>query len=220
MKAEALLPKDVEVRALRLLQTKEGPSKGFLQIWTRVQSQTVQFVLNQEATKKRFQDVRYAVVGADLRIDRGSFRGKLPPRIGEVGVYDYDHNVLLVFAVDLRKRTLLEVEERKGLQPPITDAELREAKDLALTDNAYRSLRKKRSLQVTAFVARVCFLEDHPACGHRVFTVVFWSAGKNAERLGTAVVDLSDRKVLADADDDVLMAAGHQHINQDVHGRT
>jgi len=215
MKAQALLSKDVEVRALRLLQTKEGPSKGFLEIWTKVRSQTIEFVLNQPATKLRLQDVRYAVVGADLRIDRVALRGKLPPRIGEVGIYDYDQNVLLVFAVDLRKGTLLKVEERKGLQPPITDAELQEAKSLALADKAYRKLRKERSLGVNAFIARVSFLHDHPAFTHRVFTLTFWSGGKNAKRVGTAVVDLSDRKVLANADDDVVLAATQHNVNED-----
>ena len=114
----------------------------------------------------------------------------------------------MVHVVDLRRGSLLRTEEHRGIQPPLSDLELEEAKGLVLTHKAYRKLTRAPELAVNAFQARVSFLRDHPVYGHRVFTLVFWSGGHNPKLLGTAVVDLSDRKVLdEDAQDDRVMEA-------------
>jgi hypothetical protein len=207
MKTDQLLSKAEETKSLRLLQRSGGPSKAFLEIWGRVRSRAIKFALDQQRVKDYLGTHRYAVVGADLRPMRGERLTRLPQRIGEIGIYDYDRNALLVVGVDLRKQTIVDIEERTGVQPPLSSSELTEAKTLALADKRMQNRGKTRALQVEAFAARVSFLHDHPASGHRVFTLMFWSGGKNPRKLGEMVVDLSDRKVLSDDDhDDAVLA--------------
>src|SRR4030095_6376355 len=99
----------------------------------------------------------------------------------------------------------LDIEERKGLQPQLSPAELADAKTLLLSSGAYRSLVRQRALQVNAFPARVSFLDRHPAYGHRAFTLAFWSGGRTPRKLRQVVVDLSRRELLdEDADDDAV----------------
>jgi hypothetical protein len=206
MKAGPLLSRETEVQAFRLLEKKGGPSKAFLALWNKVQSAAMDFALEQPRVKQYLEGHRYAVVGGELRPVRGERRGKFPPRIGEVGIYDYDRNILLIAAVDLRKATLVDLEERPGIQPPLSKSELEEAKALVLASSTHRSLAKKPNLHVEAFAARVSFLHDHPARGHRVFTLAFWSGGRAPRKLRDVVVDLSDRRLLGDEDqDDAVM---------------
>jgi hypothetical protein len=212
MKATALLSRETEVRALRLLEKAGGPSKAFIALWNNVQANAIDFALEQPRVKQYLEGHRHAVVGGDLRPVRGEPRTKFPPRIGEVGIYDYDRNVLMIAVVDLRKRALLDLEERRGIQPPLSKSELDEAKAIVLASSPYRRLAKQRTLHVEAFAARVSFLPDHPSYGHRVFTLAFWSGGRKPKKLQDAVVDLSNRRVLGEDDhDDAIMTRLLQH---------
>lgn len=207
-----MIDRKTEAKVLRLLEATGGPSKRYLDLWKRMRARTIAFVLDQPEVRQRVRGTHHAVVGASLRLVRPGPRGQLPRRIAEVGIYDYDRNVLVVHVVDLRRGRLVETEEHRGIQPPITDAELEEARRLVVAHDRYRNLGRTGKLAINAFQARVSFLPDHPAHGHRVFTLVFWSAGKNPKRLGSAVVDLSDRRVLEeDADDDRVIETMARH---------
>ena len=207
MKVTPLLSRETEVRALRLLKKGGGPSKAFIALCNRVQANAIDFALEQPRVKQYLDGRRYAVVGGELRPVRGDGHEKFPPRIGEVGIYDYDRDVLMIAVVDLRKRALLDLEERRGIQPPLSKSELDEAKAIVLASSSHRRLANERSLHVEAFAARVSFLPDHPSYGHRVFTLAFWAGGRrNAKKLQDAVVDLSTRQVLKEDDhDDAIM---------------
>jgi len=151
---------------------------------------------------KRLEGTRFRVIGSDLSLAGTSIKGEKPsagkkPASGsaEVGIYDYDHNVLVVATVDLGSGAVAEIEERPGVQPPLTPDELEEAKQLVLSDSRFQSLKKRSGLEVIAFPARAAFDPSHPAFGHRCFSVYLWTSGRQPKRVGEAVVDMSTRQL-------------------------
>lgn len=218
---QKLLDKETEVKALRLLQSSGSASKSYRVIFDKVRKNTVDFVTGHPEIKSKLEGKRFEVLGAGLKPVRHEFTKKLPQRIGEVGIYDYETNTLLVQEVDLKDGSLLETHYRKGIQPPLNQNELAEVRKLALGHRSYAKLASVKGLQMVTSPARVSFLPGHPAKGHRVFTVYFWSAGKSPKRLAEAVVDLSESKLLGKEDfDDQVMESLHQRAaNEKQHGK-
>jgi hypothetical protein len=208
---QKLLDKQTEVKALRLLRSAETASKSFRAIFEKVRKNTIDFVTSHPEIKRKLDGKRYQVVGADLKPVRHEFTKRLPQRIAEVGIYDYETNTLLVQEVDLKNSSLLEAHYRKGIQPPLNQNELAEVRKLALGHRSYAKLASVKGLQMVTSPARVSFLPGHLAEGHRVFTVYFWSGGKNPKRRAEALVDLSESKLLGKEDfDDAVMEKLHQ----------
>jgi Cu2+-containing amine oxidase len=216
-----LLDKETELKALRLLRSSVGIPKSYHAIVNKVRKSTIAYVVQHAEVAAKLEGRHFEVVGADLKPMRNEGSKKLPQRIGEVGIYDYSTNTLLVQEVDLKKGTLLELHHRKGIQPPLNENELAEAKRIALSHRAYAKHAKEKGLQMVTSPARVSFTPGHPARGHRVFTIYFWSAGKNPKRLAEAVVDLSESKVLGkeNFDDAVIGNLIKRADNDKLHGK-
>ena len=127
--------------------------------------------------------------------------------VADVGLYDYDRNVLVVGVVDLRAGRVERIEERFGQQPPPAEEEVAEATELVLASDQFHSLRQQQGLQVVALPARAASIADHRLHGHRVFMLTLWTDGDQPTRLGEAAVDLSSR-TLVPADEADPLSAG------------
>lgn len=207
MAQSALLSERDEARALKQMQNQPSSAGQLQALLERTAAKTVQMVSKDPKVKRRLEGSRFRVVGSDLGVAMTGLKEDKPKDekraaakeaasgLAEVGIYDYDRNVLVVATVDLRGGAVVDVSERTGVQPPLTPEELEEARQLVLSDEGFRSLKKRSGLEVIAFPARAAFNQSHPAYGHRAFSVYFWTSGKRPQRVAEAVVDLSARRV-------------------------
>jgi hypothetical protein len=157
-------------------------------------SRAVETALRDPRVVARLEGVRHRVVGAEPRLEKPREEGAEIERLMEVGIYDYDQDLLVVPIVNLRSGSVIGIEERAGSQPPLIPEEVEEARGIVSSDPQHERLGRDESLQIAAFPAQ--FLRaDHPALGHRYFTLYFWTTGDPPERVGAVNVDLSARRV-------------------------
>ncbi|MFH8366693.1 Tat pathway signal sequence domain protein [Streptomyces sp. NPDC018031] len=135
-----------------------------------------------------------------------------PPRRAEVRYYDYEDDTYITRTVDLDSGKVERTDTQRGVQPPPSGDEVREAARLVIADPLGEGLRKDfldatgrkltgpEQLTVTGFVYRVD--EENPGperlaeCGEhrcvRLFTRVVNGPWIDTRQL---VIDLSDRSV-------------------------
>lgn len=197
-----LLSERDEARALRMMQNQPASAVDLQALLAKVAARAVQAVAKDPKVTKRLEGARSRVVGSDLSVSGTDLKGEKPAAgkktaspVAEVGIYDYDRNVLVVTTVDLRRGTVAGIEERSGIQPLLTAEELAEAKQIVLSDPKFQSLKKRSGLEVVAFPARAAFDPSHPAYGHRCFSLYFWTSGRQPKRVAEAVVDLSAQQL-------------------------
>jgi hypothetical protein len=195
--AKPLVSNVEEARGLVLAGKQPSSSKRLQALIDKVKPRVVAAVLADPQVKRRLAGRRFRVVGGDLIDEKPSGDARKALRLAEVGIYDYDRNALQVAVVDLRSGSVVGVTERLGIQPPLTDEELDEAKEIALATPKLRSLRKVRGVQITSMPSRLSFAESGPARGHRIFALYFWVGGKKPRKVGQVAVDLSTRRALA-----------------------
>jgi hypothetical protein len=159
----------------------------------RVRTQSPSRALADAKLAARLRDRRHRVIGADLRIDKPARPRGQPRLLGEVGIYDYEDDVLLVAFVDTKNGRVIEVQERPGLQPEPTDDEVEEATEIAVA--ADPALARRRSLGVVTHPAHLVGI---PAAlhRHRLVQLYFWAGRRRPEQVGEAIVDLSARSVV------------------------
>src|SRR5262249_27625732 len=162
----------------------------------KVEARIIKVALRARSVAERLKDKRYEVLGADLPVFKGSATRKSTVNdekrsFAEIGIYDYDSNVLVVSIVDLRKGIVTNVEERRAIQPPLTPREEEGAKKIVFADARYRTLGRQSRLRIVAYPVRAAFIESHAYYGHRCFVLHFWTTGKGSRRTARAVVDLS-----------------------------
>lgn len=197
-----------ELRGILLAQRQPKSARALREIIERLKSRTVEAVLKDPQVRQRLHGMRHRVVGADMKEDKPSGRATTARRLGEIGVYDYDRDTLVVPIVDLRSGHVVTIEERRGIQPPLTADELEEAKKIALSDPACQPIKRYRGLDVVAFPARAAFTETHPAYGHRCFALYFWTRGTRPKRLAAVMVDLSAQRLVPGDPDDPAVVQG------------
>jgi hypothetical protein len=143
-------------------------------------------------------DHRWRAVSAD-----GKYAKATSPDVDDLllavfGIYDYDRDVLVSPVWDFAAGSLVTLDARTGIQPPLTHDELAEARDLVYSDPRFANLDS--SLSVAATPARIGKLRERPEFGHRCFSLTFWQSAEDPSPTAEAVVDLSARKLLgADA---------------------
>jgi hypothetical protein len=193
-----LLNKREEVEGLRLAASQPESATALLVFLDMLRERIVGAVLEEDRVRSRLEGRRFHVVAADYREDKAREDGARTPRLAEIGLYDYDEDVLVVAVVDPRRGGLLDLEERRGTRPPISDEELEEAKRLA--DHAGRiSLRSKRvASRVVAFPTPSYRLTDERAY-HRCCTLYAPSTRAGGETV-EVVVDLSRRELVPEAE--------------------
>jgi hypothetical protein len=159
----------------------------------RVRTQSPRRALADAKLAARLRDRRHRVIGADLRVDKPARPRGQPRLLGEVGIYDYEDDVLLVAFVDTKSGRVVEVQERPGMQLEPTDDEVEEATNIALV--ADRALARRPSLNVVAHPAHLVGI---PAAlhKHRLVQLYFWAGRRRPQQVGEAIVDLSERGVV------------------------
>lgn len=188
----ALLSRRDEAHVLRLLRSQPESAGELTAFLERLSQQVVQVALADARVAERLAGVRSRVVTADYRED------KLPdsdevPRLAEVGVYDYTHDVLVVAVVDLRTGGVVELVERAGSAPPITPEELEEAREIAAATTAGQALAGA-GVRVVAFPTPSYAFQARPdALRHR--GCLLYGEGPDGEVAGV-VVDLTAGQVV------------------------
>jgi DNA primase large subunit len=203
----ALITRREEARALRLAGSQPESAGELTELLAEFASRVVAFATEAPRVRRRLAKSRSRVVAVDYREDKPK-RGRPPIRLAEVGFYDYDKNVLVVAVVDPFAEEVIELFEREGSAPPISDEELDEARELlAEIPELRKALRRKRA-RVTAFpTPSYAFLADSGREGHRG-AAVYVDTAEGAEL--HAVVDLSDRELVPDEQLDPTLR-GRQH---------
>jgi hypothetical protein len=197
MAQQKFLTRQDELRGMRLARQREPEAAPRLRkLIETIKARAIPEVLKDAGLAGRLGGRRTRVLGADLKLHRPPRGEPVAPRLGKLSVYDYDRNVLLVATVDLREGGVLRIDERKGIQPPLTPEEVEEAKNLVLSDRRFQALKRHPNLEVVATHARAAFDADGPFHGHRCFTLYFWAGGKKPRRIAEADVDLSTGQLL------------------------
>jgi Cu2+-containing amine oxidase len=196
--AQAKVLSESEQSKLTVLLQEQPKSTNALQVLIdKIKVRAVQIATDDARVAARVKGKRSRVVGFDFAYDKSKDNGKNRTRLAEIGIYDYDDDVLLVPIVDLGKGTVTAIEERRGYHPALTADEIEEAKNIALAQREFQSLKRRSGLEVTAYPARAAAIPSHPGYGHRCVTLYFWSGGKQPQRVSQAVVDLSTRKLIS-----------------------
>lgn len=200
--AKQLLLSAKEESQIRRLAQEPRKAPSLAKQLDKLGSRAIEAALRHKQVSDRLSATRHEVVGIDLPVfepatamKRAGEEKQTSP-MAEVGVYDYDGNVLVVPIVDLRSGNVTRIDERRGLQPPLTPREIADAKRIVFADARNRALKQSAGLQVTSFPVRATFLEGHAYYGRRAFVFYFWTGGKRPKRVGQAVVDLSARQLV------------------------
>ena len=190
-----LLTESEESRLTVLAQGQPKSARALQALIEKIKNRTARAALDDPQVAERLKGKRYRVVGIDIREEKKEGE-KAAPRLGEVGIYDYDDDVLIVPIIDLRRVLVAAIEERRGYHPSLAAEEVQEAKKIALAHRQFQSLKKYSELDVVAVPARAAVTESHPGFGHRCVTLYFWTRGKQPKRVAQAVIDLSTQKVV------------------------
>jgi hypothetical protein len=134
------------------------------------------------------RDLRYRVLGANLRIEKPRRREEMPPRWIRVLIADYTHRRNLEVTVD-GAGAVVEGGELAGLQPAFHRDEVREARQIAERDPIVaRWARAERSF-AGAFAPNAD-RENRRLVGLRYLAALAAEDQGQSTPLGTVVVDL------------------------------
>jgi hypothetical protein len=191
-----LLSKREELRGIALAKRTPRSSSALQKLIETLKTRAIDAALKDPSVLEELTGQRFRVLDADLREEK-SLDGdeNQSPRLAEVGIYDYDRNLLIVPIIDLRRGALVRIEQRVGIQPPLSADEEGEARSIVAAEQALRLNRPE--LKVMSFPARVTFSETHPRYGHRCFVLYFWTDGETPERVAGIIVDLSARNIVS-----------------------
>lgn len=131
------------------------------------------------------RDLRYRVLGAELRIEKPRRREEVPPRWIEVLIADYTHRRNLQVTID-SEGSVVEGGALAGLQPAFHADEVREAREIAERDPRVKRWAKAKRSFAGAFAPNA----DRE--NRRLVGLRYLAAEKEgqARPLGTVVVDL------------------------------
>ncbi len=192
-----LVTRQKQLQALRLASAYPKTANKLANLAGAARTKITQFVAQVPEVKEYLGDRRYRVLGADLHVEALGDPKRLPTPHAEVSIYDYDRDVLVSVIVELRRNRILRIREYTNRQPRPSIEEVREAESLALKSHTVaRKVRGKRTV-ARVLLAREAWLEGHPAYGHRVLHLTFWTRAKRPKLVaGPVLVDLSSRALL------------------------
>jgi hypothetical protein len=138
-------------------------------------------------------DARFRVLGAELRIDKPANPDELPIRLIQVLAVEYDRRRNLDFTVTTRGK-IVQVADSPSIQPTFHNDEIREARDIAERNEQVASVVQVQGAFASPFVP-IRDAEQH----NRLIGLHYAAVRRNlpAQFLGTAVVDLSERRLVS-----------------------
>lgn len=193
-----LLTRKEEIRGVRLARAYPE-SRELSRLVASVRRRVMGFAAKAPEVRQIIGNRRHRLLGADLYVEQVELdrQGILRPRHAEVGIYDYDQDVLVSVIVDLKRGRVVRVEKHPGFQPPPSRDEEREAEGLALKNRTVARRIGGKRVRAVVLPAREASTEGHPSYGHRVVEVTFWTRGRRPEQVaGPVVVDLSRRALI------------------------
>jgi len=179
------------VEALRLAGSQPELLPEFNQLVARLKANVTQIALADGRVRERLNGVRHRALAVDYREEKDA-RGGLV-RLGDVALYDYDRNALLIVTIDGQTGTVVGVREAVGA-PPITDEERREALDLVARESDAAGAFAHSESQVVAFpTPTYAFDAEAQRHGHRGCTLYVALEGG---AVAAVTVDLSAREIV------------------------
>jgi len=178
----------------RLLASQPESSGELTEFLGRLEARVTEAVMTDERVRERLSGVRHEVITVDYREDKPE-EGRPASRATEVGIYDYDRNVLVVAAFDLYEGAVFEIFERTAA-PPISSAEFEQARELvAEVPGVGEALRAEDSDAVAFPTPSYAFDANPRRAEHRGCTVYVTSP---RGEVMAATVDLSAMEVVPD----------------------
>ena len=184
-----------EAHERRLLASQPESSGELTEFLERLEARVTEAVMKDEQVGERLSGVRHEVLAVDYREDKPE-EGGSPSRAAEVGIYDYDRDVLVVAAFDLYSGAVFELYEREGAAPPIAPAEFESARELLGDVPAIGEALRSENADAVAFPTPSYGFDANPRrARHRGCTL--YVTARSGEIVG-ATVDLSAMEVVPD----------------------
>jgi len=136
-------------------------------------------------------EARFRLLGAELRLDKPPKRGAIPPRLIQVLLVDYTHKRNLDFSVDAKGKVVRSGD--LGFQPAFHAEEVREARELADSDERLVRILKKRGAFVSAFAPGSATDKESRLLGLRYVV----PSKNGVDHLASAVINLSEGRLLS-----------------------
>lgn len=187
----ALLSRRDRAHALRLARSQPESLPELNELTARLKARATEIALADGRVRERFEGVRHRALAVDYREEKGA-DGELI-RFGDVAIYDYDRDALVIVSVDAETGEVVDVREATG-SPPITDEEREEAVRIAGgASGAARTVVRKRAEAVAFPTPSYAFDAEPERKGHRGCTL-YVRAGRGG--VAALTVDLSAREVV------------------------
>jgi hypothetical protein len=189
------LSDDEEALQRRLMGSQPESSGELTEFLERLASRITGAAMQDSRLRQRLSGVRHEVLAVDYREDK-PVEGEPPSRAAEVGIYDYDRDVLVVAAFDLYSGVVFELYEREQAAPPIAPTEAERARDLARELPAMGEAIQRDDSDMVAFPSPCYAFEANPRrARHRGCTL--YATGREGEVL-SVTVDLSAMEIVPD----------------------
>jgi hypothetical protein len=108
----SMLSRSEEVKLMRLARSQPATAGELLELIEDIKERNIEAVLAEERVRTRMKGVRHRVMAIDFRVDKPTAEERCR-WLADVGLYDYDKDVLVVVVVDLRQGAVLAIEERR-----------------------------------------------------------------------------------------------------------
>jgi hypothetical protein len=184
-----------EAQERRLLAGQPATSGELTEFLERLKARVNEAVGNDERVRGRLDGVRYEVLAVDYREEKPE-EGRPSSRAAQVGIYDYDRDVLVVAVFDLYSGAVSDVYDREGAAPPIAPAEVDQARELVSDVPGIGEALRRDGSDAVAFPTPSYAFDANPRrARHRGCT--FYATGGDGE-VRAVTVDLSAMEVVPD----------------------
>jgi hypothetical protein len=189
------LSEEDEAQERRLLGGQPASSGELNEFLERLKARVSEAVMSDERVRGRLGGERHEVLAVDYREEKPA-EGRPFSRTAQVGIYDYDRDVLVVAAFDLYSGAVSEVYDREGAAPPIAAVEVDQARALVNDVPDIREALRREGSDAVAFPTPSYAFDANPRrARHRGCT--FYATGGDGEVRATTV-DLSAMEVVPD----------------------